>query len=55
MHYMYYNVILLSKVAMGLTSCHSFVQDKAQVLSDVREIIAEQLGTDLDSVRLILN
>jgi len=25
-------------------------QDKAQVLSDVREIIAEQLGTDLDSV-----
>jgi acyl carrier protein len=29
------------------------MQDKAQVLSDVREIIAEQLGTDLDSVRNI--
>ena len=26
-------------------------QDKAQVLSDVRSIIAEQLGTDLDKVR----
>ena len=25
-------------------------QDKAQVLADVREIIAEQLGTELDSV-----
>ena len=28
----------------------SRLQDKAQVLADVREIIAEQLGTDLDSV-----
>ncbi len=26
------------------------MQDKAQVLSDVREIIAEQLGTELDAV-----
>ena len=26
-------------------------QDKGQVLSDVRSIIAEQLGTDLDKVR----
>ena len=29
----------------------SRLQDKAQVLSDVRGIIAEQLGTDLDKVR----
>lgn len=26
-------------------------QDKGQVLSDVRSIIAEQLGADLDKVR----
>jgi hypothetical protein len=28
------------------------LQDKAEVLADVRGIIAEQLGTDLDAVRL---
>jgi hypothetical protein len=28
------------------------LQDKAQVLSDVRSIIAEQLGTDLEKVRV---
>lgn len=27
------------------------LQDKDQVLSDIRSIIAEQLGTDLDKVR----
>ena len=27
------------------------LQDKAEVLAYVREIIAEQLGTDLESVR----
>lgn len=30
------------------------VQDKAEVLADVREIIAEQLGTDLDTVRICI-
>ena len=29
----------------------AIVQDKGQVLSEVRNIIAEQLGTDLDKVR----
>lgn len=28
------------------------MQDKAQVLSDVRSIIAEQLGAELDTVRM---
>ena len=31
--------------------CAALSQDKAQVLSDVRAIIAEQLGTDLEKVR----
>ena len=33
------------------TVCYVFlIQDKAQVLSDVRAIIADQLGADLDNV-----
>lgn len=31
-----------------------YTQDKAAVLSDVRTIIAEQLGTDLDKVQVVV-
>lgn len=30
------------------------LQDKAQVLADVRSIIADQLGTELEAVSLIM-
>lgn len=42
---------LLSPPAHWPLPRHHRLQDKAQVLSDVRGIIAEQLGTDLDKVR----
>jgi hypothetical protein len=38
------------KVHDRFTSMVPLVQDKAAVLSDVRSIIAEQLGADLDTV-----
>lgn len=34
-----------------MLSSHTLSQDKAEVLADVRGIIAEQLGTELDKVR----
>lgn len=39
-----------SLLSQPLVAVHALPQDKAQVLSDVRSIVAEQLGTDLDKV-----
>lgn len=39
--------------ALSLLAPPPPLQDKAQVLSDVRSIIAEQLGTDLEKASLV--
>lgn len=44
---------MLSQLARRLPNAHVrlfAVQDKAKVLADVRAIISQQLGTDLDKV-----
>ena len=48
-HWPRYQIRLMACVSDGLRV--SWLQDKAAVLADVRAIIAEQLGKELDVVR----